>query len=102
MTPEEEKEKGVTIIGGGVRGYSAMLLAVLEGGGFQVTVSDEDRRLGDPCRPPTCFAEDEGCRAIDDYRDFNNGRPVSHAPPYYTQNKRDVYRNPKGSKKRSR
>lgn len=102
MTPEEEKEKGVTIIGGGVRGYSAMLLAVLEGGGFQITVSDEDRRLGDPCRPPIDYPDDEPCQDLSSCYDMNNGRLVTHTPPFYTQNKRDVYRNPKGSKKRSR
>lgn len=96
MSPEEKEDKVVVVVG--IADRKSMLLAALESEGF----SEEDRRQGDPCRPPVGFHDEEPCQEISSCYDINNGRLVSHTPPFYTESKRDVFRNPKGRVKRRR
>lgn len=52
----------------------------------------EDETIEDDPNPP--------CKGIDVYYDWNNGRTVSHTPPFHTQSKRDIFRGPKARKGR--
>lgn len=98
MTPEEneEKVKGIAIVGGpGMKGYNATLAALLLLNGFQI--ADQDAILSD--RAVALPEEEDCCQDISDCYDINNGRLTTHTPPFYTQTKRDIYRNPKGNRK---
>lgn len=94
MTPEEEleKQKGVVVVSGGHMNRAALLSILLSNGcvvidGDRVNIADvETTSIGFP---------DEPCQDLSDCYDFNNGRRVAKMPPFYTQTKRDVFKNPK-------
>lgn len=108
---DEEQKKGIVIVSAGAEAHRVSLMldillhanvgdvVVMNGDLVEKPGTEEERRLvlGDPVHMPIVMEEEDcNCKDIDSWSDYNNGRAVTHTPPFYTSTKRDIYRAPKG------